>query len=103
MKFIRVLKAEENKYYFRDKCNDYEDGMEVQEITHWDESASNQYAIDDNYFNDKTIEIIPIQQALKMIGENEPKPKNIDYAAINHDLDILWLYANDDIHWFYIK
>ena len=43
MKFIKILKAEENKYYFRDKCNDYEDGMEVQEITHWDESASNQY------------------------------------------------------------
>lgn len=103
MKWTRLLKAEENKYYFHNKCNDYEDGNEVQEITHWDEWANNQYYIQDDYFNDKTIEIIPIEKALKMIGENEPKPKNIDYTAINHDLDILWLYDTNGIHWFYRK
>lgn len=101
MKFIRTLKANSNLYYFINKCSDYEDGNEVQEIARWDEWANNKYFIQDDYFNDKTIEIIPAEQALQMISEKEPKPSNIDYAAINHDLDIMWLYDTNGIHWFY--
>ena len=37
------------------------------------------------------------------LSEKEHKPSNIDYAAINHDLDILWLYDTNGIHWFYGK
>lgn len=103
MKFIRIINANNDLYYFINKCSDYEDGMEVQEITHWDDFASNQYSIDDDYFNDKTIEVIPTKQALKMISKTCATPKNIEYAAINHDLDILWLYDTNGIHWFYGK
>lgn len=32
MKFIKIINANNDLYYFINKCSDYEDGNEVQEI-----------------------------------------------------------------------
>lgn len=99
----KIVSENINKHLkFMCTCVDFEDGMEVQEITRFDEYSSNEYAIQDDYFNDGTIEIIDTEQFLNMVkGEPLPKLNTIDYCAFNNDLNIGWIYTTDDIHWFY--
>jgi len=90
-------------WYFHSKCNEYDDGNEVQQMTHWDEWANNDYNIDDEYLEDGTIKIIPTEKFLKVVGEDEPKPENIEYCALNTDENLLFAYDTDGIHWFYVE
>lgn len=86
------------KYYFIGKCNDTDDGMEIQDITHWDEWGNSEYyGIPED---DESIEVIDTNAFLKMIG-NQPRPKKIEYCAKNKDKDIIWAYDDEGIHWFY--
>lgn len=92
-----------HNYFFWNKCTDFDDGNEVQEITHWDEYANNEYAIDDDYLNEKIIEIISKEEFEDLIAVGEYAPVSAEYYAINHHADIVWAYDINGIHWFYTK
>lgn len=91
----------ENLYYFAGKCNETDNGMEIQEITHWDD-----YNYIEGCFglpaDDEYIERVDIQKFYELVG-NQPKPKKIEYCGYNKKLDVLWAYDSRDIHWFYTK
>ena len=89
-------------YSYFGKCTQM-DAEEVQEITHWDEDAeTNEYAIQDEYWENGYFEIIPIEEFLKATdGEYRIKPKNIAYCALNKGMDILFCLSKKGIHYFY--
>ena len=93
-----LLDRQSEKYYFVGKCNDTDDGMQVYDITHWDDSNYGKYAGIPS--DDKDIEILNTNKFLKLIG-NEPKPNIIEYCAKNKKYDIIWAYDSEGIHWFY--
>lgn len=104
----RVLKESFNSYglskhyYYIGKCTQME-ADEVQEITHWDEGAeTNNYCIQDEYWEGGTFEIVPIENFLEAIeGEYHIKPNQIVYCALNLDMNILFCYSKRGIHYFY--
>lgn len=93
-----LLDEQSEKYYFAGKCNDTDDGMQVYDITHWDDSNYGKYAGIPS--NDKNIEILGTNKFLKLIG-NEPRPNIIEYCAKNKKYNIIWAYDSEGIHWFY--
>lgn len=90
-----------NHYMFYNMCTDM-DADEVQEITRWDEYSNNDYAIQDDYFNDG-IYIIPTNEFLDLIKrEYQPSIDEIDYCVYNEIMDILFCLTKKGIHYFYI-
>lgn len=85
-------------YVLCNKCTDYDDGNDVQRITHWDEWSNGEYYGVPT--NDSRISIIDTDEFLELIG-SEPRPKNIEYCAKNNELDIIWAYDSNGVHWFY--
>lgn len=83
------------------KCTDDDDASYAQSITHFDEMSDNEYNIQDEYYDDGTIEIIPTEEFLSNISGDCPNINDIVYCAYNHDMNIGFIYTNDDIHYFY--
>lgn len=100
MKVNEKLENDGRKYYFSGKCNDTDNGNEIQQITHWDDFNYGKYAGIPS--NDDDIEIIETNEFLQLIG-NQPKPNIIEYCAYNNKMDILWAYDSMGIHWFYTQ
>ena len=92
------LYEEAKQYYFVGKCNDTDDGNQVQDITHWDEFNYGKYA--GIPAGDEDIEIVDTDVFLELIGD-EPRPHIIEYCAKNKKYDIMWAYDSMGIHWFY--
>lgn len=88
------------KFSFIDTCVNM-DADELMEITHFDEYADNEYCISDEYLDSGTIEIIPTEDALRMTFGPKPKESEIEFCAINHKMNMLFIYTSDDIHWIY--
>lgn len=87
-------------YCYYNKCNRME-AEEVQEITHWDEDAENEYAIQDDYYNDEVF-VLPTEVFLRCTnGEYCPSIKSIDYCGYNSRLDMVFCYSKRGIHYFY--
>lgn len=99
--YNEIVENENNiKYYFIGKCNDTDDGMEIQDITHWDEwGDSEYYGIPED---DDSIKLMDTKEFLKLI-DNQPKPEEIEYCAKNINKDIIWAYDSEGIHWFYAQ
>ena len=102
----RVLKEEIGypirHYSYYNRCSDM-DAEEVQEITHWDEYAeTNDYAIQDDYWNSGYFLPVPIDDFLNMVqGEYHPNPNQIEYCMLNQHMDILFCLTKKGIHYFY--
>ena len=82
-------------------CTEDDDASYFQSITHFDEMSNNEYNIQDEYYDDGIIEIIPTEEFLSNISGYSPDINDIVYCAYNHDMNIGFIYTIDDIHYFY--
>ncbi len=87
-------------YDFYDTCVNM-DAEDLQNITHYDPFADNEYCIDDDYFNEDVF-VISYDDFKRLVG-NDPQPskEEIEYCAYNANEDVLFAYTVDDIHWIY--
>ena len=90
-----------SNYTFYDTCVNM-DVEDLQNITHFDEYADNDYCIGDEYYNTDVF-VIPYEDFISLVGANQPQPSKdeISYCGYNIYEDVLFAYTNDDIHWIY--
>ena len=91
-------------YSYSFKCNDTDDASYIQNITHWDEWGENEYSIDDYFLEDGTIKILSKEEFEDLTDGFNMKSLTkspVEYYAINTDLDIVFAYCSNDIHYFF--